>query len=39
MCGGLVIGCSTNGQEFVDVWWLSDRVQYLRARVCGFVVA
>ena len=39
MCGGLVIGCSTNGREFVDVRWLSDRVQYLRARVCGCVVA
>ena len=35
MCSGLVIGCSTYGQEFVGVWWLSDRVQDLRARVCG----
>ena len=39
MCGGLAIGCSTYGQEFVGVWWLSDRVQYLWARVCGCVVA
>ena len=28
VCGGLVIGCRTYGQEFVDVRWLSDRVQY-----------
>ena len=39
VCGGLVIGCSTYGQEFVGVRWLSDRVQYLRARVCGCAVA
>ena len=28
-CGGLVIGCSTYGQEFVGVQGLSDRVQDL----------
>ena len=30
-----MIGCSTYGQEFVGVQGLSDRVQYLWARVCG----
>ena len=34
-----MIGCRTYGQEFVGVQGLSDRVQYLRARVCGCAVA
>ena len=39
MCGGLVIGCSIYGQEFVGVQGLSDRVQDLGVRVWGCVVA
>ena len=39
MCGGLVIGCITYGQEFVGVRWLSDRVQDLGERIGGCVVA
>ena len=34
-----MIGCSTYGQEFVGVRWLSDRVQDLGVRVWGCVVA
>ena len=30
-----MIGCSTYGQEFVGVRWLSNRVQDLGARVWG----